>query len=137
MESLFKPSFPHFYRKRSGGRDVSARATHLKAEIGNVSISTTERKQMSTKTTFKRIALVAVAALGLGVLSVAPSQAVVFGETLTIDAATDTSNVGDTATAVLTHIFSVTSQPESTTITSTPASINLTPTSTISLTVLA
>jgi len=32
---------------------------------------------MSTKTTFKRIALVAVAALGLGVLSVAPSQAIV------------------------------------------------------------
>jgi len=30
---------------------------------------------MSTKTTFKRIALVAVAALGLGVLSVAPSSA--------------------------------------------------------------
>jgi hypothetical protein len=30
---------------------------------------------MSSKTTFKRIALVAVAALGLGVLSVAPSQA--------------------------------------------------------------
>ena len=30
---------------------------------------------MSTKTTFKRVALVAVAALGLGVLSVAPSQA--------------------------------------------------------------
>jgi trimeric autotransporter adhesin len=32
---------------------------------------------MSTKTTFKRIALVAVAALGLGVLSVAPSSATV------------------------------------------------------------
>ena len=32
---------------------------------------------MSTKTTFKRIALVAVAALGLGVLSVAPSQAAI------------------------------------------------------------
>lgn len=32
---------------------------------------------MSTKTTFKRIALVAVAALGLGVLSVAPSQATI------------------------------------------------------------
>jgi len=30
---------------------------------------------MYTKTTFKRIALVAVAALGLGVLSVAPSSA--------------------------------------------------------------
>lgn len=34
---------------------------------------------MSTKTTFKRIALVAVAALGLGVLSVAPSQATITG----------------------------------------------------------
>jgi hypothetical protein len=32
---------------------------------------------MSTKTTFKRVALVAVAALGLGMVSVAPSQAVV------------------------------------------------------------
>jgi len=30
---------------------------------------------MSTKTTFKRVALVAVAALGLGVLSVAPVSA--------------------------------------------------------------
>ena len=30
---------------------------------------------MSTKTTFKRIALVAVASLGFGMLSVAPSQA--------------------------------------------------------------
>jgi len=38
---------------------------------------------MSTKTTFKRIALVAVAALGLGVLSVAPSNAGVTGLTLT------------------------------------------------------
>ncbi|CAN2170917.1 hypothetical protein MCEMRE254_00050 [Candidatus Nanopelagicaceae bacterium] len=38
---------------------------------------------MSTKTTFKRVALVAVAALGLGVLSVAPSSAVVSGLTVT------------------------------------------------------
>jgi len=36
-----------------------------------------ERKQMSTKTSFKRIALVAVSALGFGLLSVAPSQAAV------------------------------------------------------------
>jgi hypothetical protein len=36
-----------------------------------------ERKQMSTKTTLKRIALVAVSALGFGLLSVAPSQAAV------------------------------------------------------------
>ena len=39
---------------------------------------------MSTKTTFKRIALVAVAALGLGVLSVAPSSASVTGITTTV-----------------------------------------------------
>ncbi len=38
---------------------------------------------MSTKTTFKRISLVAVAALGLGVLSVAPSQAAATAVTFT------------------------------------------------------
>ena len=58
---------------------------------------------MSTKTTFKRIALVAVAALGIGMLSVAPSaNAVVLGELLTIDAAADTVTQGDTTTAVIT-----------------------------------
>jgi trimeric autotransporter adhesin len=41
---------------------------------------------MSTKTTFKRIALVAVAALGLGVLSVAPSSATVSALTVTAGA---------------------------------------------------
>jgi len=46
---------------------------------------------MSTKTTFKRIALVAVAALGLGVLSVAPSQANVSG--LTVAVANGTSGL--------------------------------------------
>jgi hypothetical protein len=52
---------------------------------------------MSTKTTFKRIALVAVAALGLGLLSVAPSNASVAADTLTV---TDgTAAVGDTVTA--------------------------------------
>jgi len=44
---------------------------------------------MSTKTTFKRIALVAVAALGLGVLSVAPSTAAV--QALTVTGANGTS----------------------------------------------
>jgi trimeric autotransporter adhesin len=39
---------------------------------------------MSTKTTFKRVALVAVAALGLGVLSVAPSSATVTALTVTV-----------------------------------------------------
>ena len=52
---------------------------------------------MSTTTTFKRLALVTVAALGLGLLSVAPSSAVVAADTLTV---TDgTATVGDTATA--------------------------------------
>jgi hypothetical protein len=44
---------------------------------------------MSTKTNFKRIALVAVAALGLGVLSSVPSQAVVSSGTVTATNGTD------------------------------------------------
>jgi trimeric autotransporter adhesin len=53
---------------------------------------------MSTKTTFKRIALVTVAALGFGVMStVAPASAAVAMDTLTV---TDgTGSVGDTVTA--------------------------------------
>jgi hypothetical protein len=58
-----------------GERDASARATHLEAATRKFLVTTNERKQMSTKTNFKRIALVAVAALGLGVLSSVPSQA--------------------------------------------------------------
>ena len=60
---------------------------------------------MSKVTFFKRIALTAIAALGFGMLSVAPSQATVASHTLTIDAATDTADVNDSATAVLTHQF--------------------------------
>jgi len=67
-----------------GERDVSARATHLKAVIGKVSLTTIERKIMSTKTTIKRIALVAAASLGLGVLSVVPAQAAVTSLTVTV-----------------------------------------------------
>jgi hypothetical protein len=48
---------------------------------------------MSTKTTFKRIALVAVAAMGFGVLSVVPSQADVSGLSVTI-----TNGTGATVT---------------------------------------
>jgi len=55
---------------------------------------------MSTKTTFKRIALVAVAALGLGVLSVAPSSATVSGLSVTVGGtATSASGASDTTTA--------------------------------------
>jgi hypothetical protein len=54
---------------------------------------------MSTKTTFKRVALVAVATLGLGVLSVVPSSATVNADTLVVSAATATQTTAETATA--------------------------------------
>jgi hypothetical protein len=51
-------------------------ALEAQADPGIVSGSTIERKKMSTKTIYKRIALVAVAALGMGVLtSVSPATA--------------------------------------------------------------
>jgi len=54
---------------------------------------------MSTKTTFKRIALVAVAALGLGVLSVAPSSAGVANLSLTVANGTAANGKSDSSTA--------------------------------------
>jgi hypothetical protein len=53
------------------------------ADSGNVLGSTlNERKQMSTKTTLKRVALVAVSALGLGLMSVVPASATTTGFSL-------------------------------------------------------
>jgi hypothetical protein len=83
-----------------GERDASARATHLEAATRKFLVTTNERKQMSTKTNFKRIALVAVAALGMGVLNSIPAQAAVSGLTLSVTngtaglagARTDSSN---------------------------------------------
>jgi trimeric autotransporter adhesin len=82
------PSFLRRVRIHGGEFDSSARAMNrvsekgslmtyekavlVQAELRIVRGSTNERKHMSTKTTFRRVALVAVAALGLGVLSVAP-----------------------------------------------------------------
>jgi len=54
---------------------------------------------MSSKTTFKRVALVAVAALSLGVLSVAPSSATINADSLTLSAATAAQTTAETATA--------------------------------------
>ena len=55
---------------------------------------------MSTKTNFKRIALVAIAALGLGVLSSVPSQAAVnTAATVTATAGTATVALSDSTTA--------------------------------------
>ena len=56
-------------------RDASARATHLKAAGGNVPSATIERKSMSTKTSIKRIALVAAAALAIGGFSAVSASA--------------------------------------------------------------
>ena len=79
-----------------GERDASARATHLEAATRKFLVTTNERKQMSTKTNFKRIALVAVAALGMGVLSSAPSQAAfsgIAGSQLTVTVANGTGTL--------------------------------------------
>jgi hypothetical protein len=64
---------------------------------------------MSTKTTFKRIALVAVAALGLGTMSVAPSSAAVLVGAATNTLATVSSSstivAGETATLTFTSTW--------------------------------
>ena len=110
MSSYFK----FLRRVRIHGRECGAVARALRHKIEanplsaadkKVLSTTNERKVMSKTTFFKRIALTAIAALGFGMLSVAPSQATVQTNTLTIDSATDAINVGETATAVLTHNF--------------------------------
>jgi hypothetical protein len=77
---------------------------------------------MSTKTTFKRIALVAVASLGFGMLSVVPSNSALIGQALTIDAAADaitlTATNADTATAIVTSTFVTTAAYDSIAVTS-------------------
>ena len=92
-------------RIHGGEFDTSARAMYregvtssLRADLRIVRRSTIERKQMSTKTTFKRIALVTVAALGFGVMSVAPSNAAINADTLTLSAATAAQTTAETAT---------------------------------------
>jgi len=92
-------------RISQGERDASARATHLEAATRKFLVTTNERKQMSTKTNFKRIALVAVASLGLGILSSIPSQAAGNSDSLTTAAGTQNtvaaggSFLADSATA--------------------------------------
>jgi len=82
-----------------GERDASARATHLEAATRKFLVTTNERKYMSTKTNFKRIALVAVAALGLGVLSSVPSQATPSAITIDVVDGTATTVLSDSTSA--------------------------------------
>jgi len=87
---------------RAGEKDTLItyeRALEAQADLRKFRGSTIERKQMSTKTTFKRVALVAVAALGLGVLATVPSQATVQASSLTLSAATSTQLTNETSTA--------------------------------------
>jgi trimeric autotransporter adhesin len=126
--------FLHRVRIHGGEFDSSARAMN-RAELGNqfqadlrkFRGSTIERKQMSTKTTFKRVALVAVAALSLGVLSVAPSQAAHIGDALTLTPVTSTIVAGDTATATVNSTFTGVSAGDSITVNAiqlTPATVS-------------
>ena len=109
------PSFLRRVRIHGGEFDSSARAMNRVSEKGSLMTyerpftaqaeprivrgSTIERKQMSTKTTIKRIALVSVAALGFGVLSVVPSTAVTNADSLTVSATTAAQTTAETATA--------------------------------------
>jgi hypothetical protein len=106
------------------------RSKDLRAEIGKCPISTNERKNMSTKTNFKRVALVAAAALGLGVLtSVAPANATDGDITVSTTAVTGTTGVlvaasGSAATQAIT--ISTTGQVTLTLDTSTTGSATVT-----------
>jgi trimeric autotransporter adhesin len=106
--------FKFLRRVRIHGRECGAvaRALRHKIEANPLSaadrkvLSTTiERKAMSNSTFFKRIAVTAIAALGLGVLSVIPAKAEAVGAAISIDAATDAVTVGESATASVTHSF--------------------------------
>ena len=95
-------------RIHGGEFDTSARAMYrdevvypLQAELRIVRRSTIERKQMSTKTTFKRVALVTVAALGFGTMAAVPPASAAYS-TLTsvkVSDATVYGYAGDTLTA--------------------------------------
>ena len=110
MNSRFK--FPRRVRIHGGECGAVARALHhevkssslYQADSGKALGSTIERKQMSTKTTLKRIALVAVSALGFGMLSVAPSSAATGSMTLSTSSLTI---VGGTESASGSGVFYV------------------------------
>ena len=77
-----------------------------KPALGSSENRLIERIQMSTKTTFKRVALVAVAALGFGLLSVVPSTATSQTDTLALGSATSTLSAGSTSvTNTITQTF--------------------------------
>jgi hypothetical protein len=85
--------------------DGIRRSKDLRAEIGKFPNSTNERKQMSTKTIKQRVALVALSALGAGLLSVVPVSSASADANSAPNAATptfaeDVLNIGTTANAL-------------------------------------
>ena len=135
------PSFLRRVRIHGGEFDSSARAMNrekqvrlLQADLRIVRGSTIERKQMSTKTTLKRISLVAVAALGLSLVAVAPSSAVPQVDTLTASALTATAAPGAAASVTLTHTYLSTGTSDTVTAT---VSIQSMPAANTALPVLA
>jgi hypothetical protein len=132
-------------RISQGERDASARATHLEAATRKFLVTTNERKQMSTKTNFKRIALVAVAALGLGVLSSVPTQAAPIGTSITVNAngtakaislASTTVNSDSTTAAKLTVTSLMSALTDSVSVTFVQKSIPLGASPTVKMTYL-
>jgi trimeric autotransporter adhesin len=94
-------------------------ANPLSAVDKKVLSTTTERKVMSKKTFFKRIALTAIAALGFGMLSVAPSKALILSTSVSFDADDTKTLAGtsaDSATAVLTFTQNALSATDSQTV---------------------
>ena len=118
-----RSQFKFLRRVRIHGGECGAVARALHHEAGNLSLpavekivffTTNERKQMSNKTSFKRIALAVVVALGFGVLSTAPTQAVVNSDTLTLSSSTATATIGqasDTASAATVTLSYLASNP--------------------------
>ena len=85
--------------------DGIRRSKDLRAEIGKFPNSTNERKQMSTKTIKQRVALVALSALGAGLLSVVPVSSASADANSAPNAATptfaeDVLNIGTTTNAL-------------------------------------
>jgi hypothetical protein len=118
-----KTKFP--YRVRIHGKECGAvaRALHhetktqsLSAVLENVSSTTFERKLMSKKTSFKRLALALVVALGFGALSVSPSTAV-SDEVLTLGTPSATTvEIGESVTVSIDLSFVADSNNESRTV---------------------
>ena len=112
MNSQFK--FLHRVRIHGGECGAVARALHhevkssslYQADSGKALESTIERKQMSIKITLKRIALVAVSALGIGMLSVVPVRAadVAISVVDSVSVSAISPRVGDSAPITVTIV---------------------------------